>query len=109
MLLAVLAVGATAVLPTPAFASEILTRNAKYISIKVGDSGKAVVSYKQNGKWKHPLIWGAINARPPSKTVDQVSFKIDYSGGWGTVPQADLEDDEEPLPAVRRPDAPVAW
>ena len=83
MLLAVLAVGATAVLPTPAFASEILTRNAKLISIKVDGSGKAVVSYKQNGKWKHPLIWGAINARPPSKTVDQVSFKIDYSGGWG--------------------------
>ncbi len=84
MLLAVLAVGVTGVLPTPAFASEILTRNAKYLSIKADKSGKAVVSYKLNGKWQHPLVWGAINARPPAHTIKQVKFKIDYSGGWGT-------------------------
>ena len=58
---------ATAVVPSPASASEILTRNAKYISIKVDAKGKAVVNYKPGGKWKHPLVWGAINARPPTQ------------------------------------------
>jgi hypothetical protein len=85
MLLAVLAVGVGSVLPAPAFASEILTRNAKYISLKVGKDGKAVVGYKApSGRWGHPLIWGAVNARDPNPTVKQVHFKIDYSGGWGT-------------------------
>jgi hypothetical protein len=84
LILAVLLLGTLVVLPSPASASEILTRDAKYVSIKVGNKGMAVVNYKINGKWQHPLVWGAINARTPSKTVKQVHFKIDYSGGWGT-------------------------
>ena len=65
-------------------------------------------SYKLNGKWQHPLVWGAINARPPSRTVKQVELQDRLLRRLGHVPQADLEDDEEPLPAVRRPEAPVA-
>jgi hypothetical protein len=81
--LVVLLVGTIAVAPSPASASEILTRNAKNISLKVGKNGMALVNYR--GKtWHHTLVWGAINARPPSATSKQVRFKIDYSGGWGT-------------------------
>jgi hypothetical protein len=83
VLLAVLVLGALSVLPSPASASAILTRNAKYVSIKVNTKGMAVVNYKQAGTWRHTLVWGAINARPPSRTTRQVEFKKDYSGGWG--------------------------
>jgi hypothetical protein len=76
--------GTIAVVPSPASASEILTRNAKGVTIKVGKNGMAVVTYRLGTKWHHPLIWGAVNARKPSKTVKQVHFKIDYSGGWGS-------------------------
>jgi hypothetical protein len=30
------------------------------------------------------LVWGAINALPPTQGARQVKFKLDYSGGWGT-------------------------
>jgi hypothetical protein len=83
VLLAVVVLGAMIALPAPASASEILARNAKYVSIKVGDKNQAVVNYKVSGVWKHTLVWGAMNARAPSTTVKQVHFKIDYSGGWG--------------------------
>jgi hypothetical protein len=29
-------------------------------------------------------VWGAVNALPPSQTVPQVRFKIDWTGGWAT-------------------------
>ena len=78
-LLALAAVGASS-----ASASEILTRNAKNIRIKVDSSGRAVVYFTQAGQAKHPLVWGAINARHPNRTIRQVKFKIDYSGGFGS-------------------------
>jgi hypothetical protein len=30
------------------------------------------------------LLWGAINALPPTPGGHQVKLKVDYSGGWGT-------------------------
>ncbi len=84
VLLAVLTVGITSVLPAPAFASEILTRNAKKVSLKVSSDGKkAVVNYKLGTRWHHTLVWGAVNAKHPSAGAKQVHFRIDYSGGWG--------------------------
>jgi hypothetical protein len=68
----------------PAEASEILTRNASNVRIKVDAQGRAVVYYTVAGRRYHPLVWGAVNARPPSRSVRQVSFKVDYSGGWGS-------------------------
>ncbi len=68
----------------PAEASEILTRNASNVRIKVDAQGRAVVYYTVGGRRYHPLVWGAVNARPPSRSVRQVSFKVDYSGGWGS-------------------------
>ncbi len=72
---------------SPASASEILARNATNVRLKVDGNGRAVVYYTVRGRQFHPLIWGAINARHPSRSVRQVSFRIDYSGGWGSFRQ----------------------
>jgi hypothetical protein len=67
----------------PADASYLLTRDAKVLSLKVNAKGIALITFRRaNGRVGHVLAWGAINARHPSPTLPQVSFKIDYSGGW---------------------------
>ena len=50
--------------------------------------GKALVTYHSGGKLRRVLAWGAVNARMPSESRDQVSFRIDYSGGWGSIGKA---------------------
>jgi hypothetical protein len=67
----------------PAGASEILTRDATQIRLATDDNGRAMVTYRQGGRMWHVFVWGAINARQPSRTVKQVKFKVDYSGGRG--------------------------
>ncbi len=67
----------------PADASKALARNASFISLKVNKQGYALVTYQANGRRHRTLVWGAVNARPPSRTVPQVKFRIDYTGGWG--------------------------
>jgi hypothetical protein len=111
-LVAVAALAAAA----PASASEILTRNAKNVRMKVDAEGRAVVYYTRAGRAYHPLVWGAINARQPSRAVRQVAFRIDYSGGWGsfrkpiwkTIRNACQPYDGPPLPwlvtACKAPD-----
>jgi hypothetical protein len=64
------------VLAAPADASTLITRGALDIRLSVNSRGMAVVTYRQAGVRKHVLAWGAIN--------DDVKFKLDYSGGWGT-------------------------
>ena len=66
-----LAVGAL-----PAGASTIIDRDATRVSLKVDGAGFAAVSYRAAGRTRHVLAWGAIN--------DQVTFRLDYSGGWKT-------------------------
>lgn len=65
-----------------ASASEIVTRNAKNVSLKVDSKGHAVIYYTEGGKRNYPVFWGAVNAREPSRTRGQVAFKRDYSGGY---------------------------
>jgi hypothetical protein len=67
----------------PAGAAEIVTRNAKQIKLSTDNQGRAMVSYNQRGRMWHVFYSGAINARPPSQSVAQVKFKVDYSGGRG--------------------------
>ena len=64
-----------------ASASEKLTDNAANIQLQVDAKGHAVVSYSRAGRRWHTVVWGAMNARQPSRSVPQVSFRIDYSGG----------------------------
>ena len=70
--------------PAGAYASQMIDRNATHVSIAVNSQNRAVVSYIRGGKWHHVLVWGAVNALPPSKAHKQVKFKVDYSGGYGS-------------------------
>jgi len=70
--------------PAGALASQMIDRNATHASIAVNSQHRAVVSYIRGGVWHHVLVWGAINARQPSKAHKQVKFKIDYTGGYGS-------------------------
>lgn len=68
-----------------ATASDRLALNASNVRLAVSADGKrALVTYVSGGKTHHALVWGAINALPPSQETPQVRFKLDYSGGWGT-------------------------
>ncbi len=83
MLLAA-AVAAGSSLAATAGASEIVTRNATGISLKVDEKGYALVTFTQGGKQKRVLYWGAVDAIAPARGRAQTAFKKDFSGGWGT-------------------------
>lgn len=70
--------------PASALASQILDRDATHVTIAVNSQHRAVVSYMRGGAWHHVLVWGAINALPPSRAHKQVKFRLDYSGGYGS-------------------------
>ena len=70
-------------LASPAGAAEIVTRDANQIKLATDDKGRAMVTYRQGGRMQHVFVSGAINARPPSRVLPQVKFKLDYSGGRG--------------------------
>ena len=53
-------------------------------ALAVNKKGEAMVTYTMaNGKLRHVLVWGAVNANLPSATTPQVRFKYDYAGGYG--------------------------
>src|SRR5436305_5468396 len=69
----------------PAAASDRLALNASQVGLAVSADGQtAVATYRAAGALHHALVWGAVNALPPSQTVPQVRFKIDWTGGWAT-------------------------
>jgi hypothetical protein len=70
-------------LASSAGAAEILTRNATNIRLGVDNGGRALVTYRAGGRPWRVFVSGAVNARQPSRTVPQVKFKVDYSGGRG--------------------------
>ena len=100
----------------PAAASELVARNATSVTLKVDSKGRAVVYYTIGGRKYHPVFWGAINAREPSRTIRQVEFRKDYSGGymklgtplWKTIKNACQPYDGPRLPwfvtACKAPD-----
>jgi hypothetical protein len=72
-----------ALAPT-ATGSELLARNATGVNLAVSKDGQALVTYRSLGKLNRVLVWGAMNAIPPTRGRAQVKFKVDYSGGYGT-------------------------
>jgi hypothetical protein len=74
-----------AVTATQAGASEPLQdANVAFVSLKVNAKGEALFTYRRaDGRLRHVLAWGAINARAPSQELPQVRFRWDYAGGWG--------------------------
>lgn len=71
-----------AIAASPAFASERVDENATGVRLAVDARGTALVTYRARGRLFHLLAWGAVNALPPSRTVRQVHFRFDWSGGW---------------------------
>jgi hypothetical protein len=84
-----MAVVAMAVLAGTASASQLIDRNATHVSLAINAKGEAIVTYKDGGKLKHVLAWGAVNAIAPSRSRKQVAFKLDYSGGYAEYKKAD--------------------
>jgi hypothetical protein len=66
-----------------ASASDLIDRNAHGVSLRVNAKGEALITYTAAGKQKRVLAWGALNAIAPTRTRPQVSFRLDYAGGWG--------------------------
>jgi hypothetical protein len=75
---------AFAAVPATASASETITRNATHVRLAVNRNHIALLNYRAGGRQHHTLAWGAINARTPTRRLKQVSFRLDYSGGWGS-------------------------
>ena len=71
-------------LPASASASQMIAKNAKGVRLAVNRSGVALLTYRNEGRLRHTLAWGAINARTPTRGASQVRFRVDYSGGWGS-------------------------
>jgi hypothetical protein len=67
-----------------ALASGLLDRNASRVRLAVNGRGQALVTYRADGRLRHVLVFGAINALPPTETTPQVRFTIDYTGGFET-------------------------
>ena len=74
-------VAAALILAAPAAASETFALDAENVTLQV-DGDTALVSYTANGKRRHLLAWGAVNALASTSEAPQVSFRRDYSGGW---------------------------
>jgi hypothetical protein len=74
-----------AVAAQPAFASQLIARDATNVRLEVNAAGKAMLTYRSGGEVRHVLAWGAINARPSESDKPQVAFQVDYSGGWGST------------------------
>ena len=73
------------VLVPRALASDRLALNAEDVRLAVSADGQtAVVTYRERGRLRHALVWGAVNALPPSESIPQVRFRIDWSGGWAS-------------------------
>ncbi len=64
-------------------AAQLIDRDVSGLSLAVNTKGEALVTYHAHGKLRRVLVWGAVNALPPSPSGKQVSFKLDYSGGYG--------------------------
>jgi hypothetical protein len=64
-------------------ASDLIDRNAHGVTLAVNSKGEALISYTAAGKPRHVLAWGALNAIAPTRARPQVSFRLDYAGGWG--------------------------
>jgi hypothetical protein len=66
-----------------ASAAQLVDRNVAGVRLSVDAKGEALLTYRKGGAVKHVLVWGAVNALPPSAGGHQVQFKLDYAGGWG--------------------------
>jgi hypothetical protein len=83
LFLAIAVVAGLSVCASTASASDLIDRNAHGVRLEVNAKGEALVSYSAAGTTKHVLAWGGLNAIAPTRARPQISFKLDYAGGWG--------------------------
>jgi len=70
-------------LPGVASASQLIARNTADERLSVSADGKALLTFRAQGRLQRVLAWGAVGARAPSQDRGQVAFRLDYAGGWG--------------------------
>jgi hypothetical protein len=76
-----------AVLLAPAVSAseQFADMNLRKPTLKVNRKGQALVEYTtERGLRRRVLMWGAINARHPSREGTQVRFRRDFTGGMAT-------------------------
>ena len=61
-----------------AAASELIGREAERAGLQVNGAGQAHVAWSEGRVTRHLVAGNAINARPPSPAVPQVSFRLRY-------------------------------
>jgi hypothetical protein len=61
-----------------AAASELIGREADRAGLQVNGAGQAHVSWYEDGATRHVVAGNAINARPPTPGIAQVSFRLRY-------------------------------
>ena len=64
-------------------ASELIARDATDVRIQADAQGRALISFRSGGQSRQLLASGAINARPPNRSVPQVAFRLQYGGSIG--------------------------
>jgi hypothetical protein len=75
-----LATGAAALAgTTPAYASQLIARNATAVHLQVNEK-QSLVTFRAGGGARRVLVWGAVNARPPQASLPQVKFQLNYTG-----------------------------
>jgi len=67
----------------PASGSQLIDRDAANVKLALNAKGEAMLTFTAQGKLKHVLAWGAVNATAPSPSQTQTAFSLDYAGGWG--------------------------
>jgi hypothetical protein len=82
--LLVAALAALALAPSAIASAGFSDTGVTNATLAVNRAGEALVSYtRADGRQRHVLVWGAVNALAPSADVPQVRFRFDYAGGWG--------------------------
>jgi hypothetical protein len=65
-----------------ASASQLIDRNASGLTLQLNAVGEALLTYRAEGRLRHVLAWGAVNAMPPRPGTPQTKLRLDYSGGY---------------------------
>ena len=99
------AAACAAVIAPSAEASQLVDRNASGIVLAVNARGEALLTYRAEGRVKHVLAWGGINAIAPARGAQQQHFWLDYAGGWGKYHRTYWRGISEPLPPLFGPAA----
>jgi hypothetical protein len=72
-----------AIVVASANASQIIsTSSVDELRLGVNGKGEAMLTYVSRGKTVHVLAWGAVNANASSSDRRQLSFRLQYDGGY---------------------------